>query len=136
MDNKKHIVAITALIKNKEGTKFLVVKRSKKEIAYPKKWSLPGGKLEKGEDVLETLKREVLEEVGLEIKDSKKYLKDFTFIRPDGYNVVGFSFEVTAKSENVNLSKDFEDYKWVSPEELMKLDYIPKIEGEVNIAFG
>ena len=89
-----------------------------------------------GEDVLETLKREVLEEVGLEIKDSKKYLKDFTFIRPDGYNVVGFSFEVTAKSENVNLSKDFEDYKWVSPEELMKLDYIPKIEGEVNIAFG
>jgi len=86
--DKKHVVAITAFIKNNTEDKFLIVKRSKNEIAYPSKWSFPGGKLEKGQSVMETLKREVLEEVGLEIEDYKYYLKDFTFLRPDGHNVI------------------------------------------------
>src|SRR3989338_1731393 len=87
MDDKKHIVAVTAFIKNKSGNKFLIVKRNTNEIAYPGKWAFPGGKLEKGETLLKTLKREVLEEVGLEIDENKHYLKDYTFIRPDGHNV-------------------------------------------------
>ncbi len=136
MDNKKHIVAITALIKNKAKDKFLIIKRHKNEIAFPGKWAFPGGKVERGQTVLETLKREVLEEVGLEIGDYKKYLEDYTFVRPDGHNVVGFCFEVIAKSENVKISKDFEDFKWIKPEELSSFDHIEGMEEEVSIAFN
>jgi len=136
-DDKKHIVAITAFIKNQKGDRFLVVKRSENEIAYPGKWAYPGGKVEKGDSILDTLKKEVLEEVGLEIEDYKEYLKDFTFVRPDGHNVVGFIFLVKTKSENVILdTKDFSEYRWVTPEEFFDLDYIPTMDEEVELAFG
>ncbi|MDO8582257.1 MAG: NUDIX domain-containing protein [bacterium] len=135
MDKKLHIVAITAFIKDTSKDKFLVVKRSNHEIAYPGKWAFAGGKAERGETILTTLKREVLEEVGLEIQDSTRYLKDYTFIRPDDQNVIGFCFEVIAKSENVKIAKDFDEYRWVTREEFLKLDYIPGMEEEVNAAF-
>jgi len=135
MDDKKHIVAITALIKNQKGDRFLMLKRNKNEIAYPGKWALPGGKIEKGEKIIDVLKREVLEETGLEIEDSKKYLGDYTFVRPDGHNVVGLTFAVNAKSDEVVISSDFEDYKWLTPKELKKIDYIKGTEKEVELAF-
>ncbi len=135
MDHKKHIIAITAFIKNSEGNKFLILKRSKDEIAFPGKWSFPGGKLEKTETVMQTLRREVFEEAGLEIEDSKKYLKDFTFIRPDGHNVVGFNFLVIAKHEKVSLGPGFDDFKWVTVEEFKNFDHIEGMEEEVKEAF-
>ena len=135
MEDKLHIVAITALIKNSSKDKFLVLKRHMNEIAYPGKWAFPGGKAEKGETVLETLKREVLEEAGLEIEDYKKYLRDFTFIRSDDKNVIGLCFEVIARSENVTISEDFETYKWIKPEEISDLDCIKGMEKEVELAF-
>lgn len=136
MSSKLHIVAITAFIKNYSQDKFLVVKRHKNEIAFPGKWAFPGGKTERGQTILETLKREVLEEVNLEITNNIKFLKDYTFIRPDDQNVVGLCFEVIATSENVKISKDFEDFKWITPQELSTLDYIEGMQEEVKLAFN
>lgn len=135
MDNKSNIVAISALIKNKKWDKFLIIKRSANEIAYPWKWAFPGGKLEPGESIIDTLKREVLEEVGLEIENFKEFIKDFTFMRKDWHNVVGLSFAVISLSYDVKLLKDFEDFKWISIDELMNYDYIPWMDEEVRIAF-
>ena len=135
MENKKHIVAVTAFIKNKAEDRFLVVKRHAGEVAYPGKWAFPGGKVEKGQTLMEALRREVEEEVGLEIEEYKKLIKDFTFVRPDGHNVVGMCFSVIAKSEAVTISKDFDDYKWITPEELSTLDHIEGMDEEVSRAF-
>lgn len=135
MDDKKHIVAITALIKNQKGDRFLMLKRNKNEIAYPGKWALPGGKVEKGETIMDVLKREVFEETGLKIKNSKQFLGDYTFVRPDGHNVVGLTFAVKAISNKVIINDDFEDYKWLTPQELRKIDYIKGTEKEVEAAF-
>lgn len=135
MSSKLHIVAINAFIKDSSKNKFLVIKRHKNEIAYPGKWAFPGGKTERGQTLLDTLKREVLEEVGLEIEDNIKFLKDFTFVRPDDKNVVGLCFEVVAKSNNVKISQDFEDFRWIKPEELLKFDHIEGMEEEVKLAF-
>src|SRR3989338_6690882 len=136
MDNKKHIVAVTAVIKNKSGGRFLMVRRNKNEIAFPGKWALPGGKLESGENIMAALKREVLEEVGLNIEEWKQFLRDYTFVRPDGHNVVGLCFLVKAVSEEVRLSEEFEDFRWIKPEELGSYDHIDRMEREVDIAFG
>jgi len=119
-----HIVAINAVIKKQDEPKILMLKRNIHEIAYPGKWALPGGKAEKGEYVMDVLRREVLEETGLDIETEKHFLYDFTFIRPDDYNVIGFAFLVKAKSEKVKIDKDFDDYKWVDLEEVDKLDCI------------
>ncbi len=127
MENKKHLVAVTAIIKN-QYNKILVVKRGANEIAYAGKWAYPGGKVEKGETIMQALKREILEEVGIEIEDYKELLQDYTFVKPDGNNVVGLNFLVRAKNTEVKLSEEFQDYKWVNLSELMGLDRIPEIE--------
>jgi 8-oxo-dGTP diphosphatase len=136
MDKKQHIVAITAVVKNKKGDRFLIIKRNLNEVAYPGKWALPGGKVEMGETIMDTLKREVKEEVGIEIEDDKRFLLDFTFTRPDGINVIGLCFLVRPKSEKVLLSEDFDEYRWITPAELKELDHIEGMEKEVGIAFG
>ncbi|MCK4453977.1 NUDIX hydrolase [Candidatus Parcubacteria bacterium] len=59
-----HIVAVTCLIEN--NGRFLLIKRSSKEDYYGGKWVFPGGKVEREEDVIQTLLREIKEETGLE----------------------------------------------------------------------
>lgn len=52
--NKLHIVSVVAVIRNNEG-KYLVLKRSEKEIAYPGMYTFPGGKVEDNDTAEETL---------------------------------------------------------------------------------
>lgn len=131
MNNKLHIVAVTAIIKNETGDRVLVLKRHDDEVAFPGKWAFPGGKVERGQSIMEALEREVEEEAGLKIKPGKNFIRDYTFIRPDDVNVVGFAFEVQSLGGEVKISEDFTDYKWVNLEELKKLDYIEGMEKEV-----
>lgn len=136
MDDKKHIVAVTALIKNQTGDRFLILKRSEREVAFPGKWAFPGGKAERGERLIDALKREALEEAGLRIEEQKTYLKDYTFVRPDGQNVIGICFLVRAASDEVTLADDFSEFRWVTPSELSAYDHIAGMEEEVAAAFG
>ena len=92
--------------------------------------------MERGEDILTTLKREVLEEVGLTIDNYKEFLKDYTFVRSDNENVIGLAFLVKTLSEKVKLSSEFEDYAWVSLDELRKYDHIQGMEEEVRLALN
>lgn len=138
MDTKKHVVAVTALIKNQAGDKFLILKRGADEIAFPGKWAFPGGKAERGERLIDVLRREAKEEAGLELEagDHKIFLKDYTFVRPDDQNVIGMSFLVRATSDAVVLGRDFSEFKWITPAELAQFDHIEGMAEEVRLAFA
>jgi mutator protein MutT len=133
-ESKLHILAISAVIRNEEG-KFLVVKRGDHETAFPGKWAFPGGKLERGETILDCVRREVMEEAGIEIEDGIKYLDDYTFVRPDNLNVIGLRFLAKAKSFDVRLSGDFDGFRWVSGKELGQMDCIDDME-KISRMFG
>jgi len=61
LDPKKLFsVSVKALIVDDEG-KFLMVKENNGV------WDLPGGRLENGENIVDALKRECLEEIGVEV---------------------------------------------------------------------
>ena len=61
-----------AFIKNKKLDKYLFVLRDDKpNIPNPNCWALIGGGIEKGEEPIEALKREVKEEIGIELSDRK-----------------------------------------------------------------
>ena len=68
--NKLHIVTAVAVIRNEEG-KYLVLKRSDREIAYPGMYTFPGGKIEDNDTVEETLIQEAKEEADLDLKPGK-----------------------------------------------------------------
>ena len=142
---KAHYVVATAIVV-KEG-KYLLLKRSPQETAYPSMWTVPGGKLERkdyenkpkdsedawyyvGERLVE---REVLEEAGITIKDIK-YLTSLTFIRPDNIPVVVLSYFAQHESGEVILSdKSHTEYVWVSVAEAKSYDLIPGIYEEIEL---
>ncbi len=128
-----HFVTCVAVIRNKGG-KFLVLKRREDEVAYPGKYTFPGGKVEDNETIEETLKREVLEEVGLVLKPGKILLKDKSFLRPDGQTTKSFSYLCAVENpDQVKISEDFTDYQWVTLDELKALPHVG-IEEELRKA--
>ncbi|MEK6905148.1 MAG: NUDIX domain-containing protein [Nanoarchaeota archaeon] len=142
---KAHYVVATAIIV-KEG-KYLLLKRSSTETAYPNCWTVPGGKLERrdyenkpkdsedawyyiGEKLVE---REVMEEAGITIKNIR-YATSLTFIRPDNIPVVILSYFAQYDGGEVSLQdKSHTEYAWVTVEEAKGYNLIPGIYEEIEM---
>ena len=141
-DSHLHYVAITAIIHR--NRKYLITKRSHKEKAFPNLWTVPGGRISVKdyikipkttkvawyEAVEKTLKREVKEEVNLEIKNIK-YLIDMTFVRPDGIPVVVLSYYADYRSGKVKLDQENIEFRWVTAKEARNYDFISGIYEEI-----
>lgn len=127
-ENQLHIVAAVCFL-HRDG-KYLILKRSMKEIQQPGMWTIPGGKVERGDTIMETVIKEIKEETGLETKGSFEFLGDDEFTRVDGYHVVAPRFIAEAKEGEVKIDEDdFDDYAWVgSIEDLEKYEIITKIK--------
>ena len=142
---KAHYVVATAIIV-KDG-KYLLLKRSPNETAYPGMWSVPGGKLERkdyeqkpkdsedawyyvGERLVE---REVLEEAGITIKNIR-YLTSLTFVRPDNIPVVVLSYFADYDTGDVTLhDQSHTEHVWASVKEAKEYDLIPGIYEEIEM---
>lgn len=91
------------------NNKFLLTHRSNNEVNYSGKWAFPGGKCEIGETAIDTIRREVFEETNLELTDDACFLDTYFFKK-----TVGIAFLVRAKNNNVVLTEDNQNYKWIS----------------------
>ncbi len=101
--------------------KFLLAQRSMNEVHKPGAWSIPGGKVEEeGESriVEKTLKKEIAEEVGLEITDDIEFVYNNTFQRVDGVQVVNLTFLCHALNNAAKPLEDTARVEWLTPEEL------------------
>ena len=99
----------------KKSNKFLAVKRSKEDKIFGGMWALPGGKIEKGETVKETAKREVFEETGLSLTS----IED-NFCMKGSLNIKDYPplliYVYRGKVTNETLSphdKDIEKVEWI-----------------------
>ena len=127
---------VTALILNPEKNKFLIVKRKKSDSIHSSLWAFPGGKVEGDEKLIDALKREVKEETNLETNGDFKKLSEFGYKKPSGCITLGICFNCTALSENVKISKEHDDFKWIKPKEFLKYNHIPGLEKEVKKVFS
>ncbi|MEC9106005.1 MAG: NUDIX domain-containing protein [Candidatus Neomarinimicrobiota bacterium] len=105
----------------KNGILFLILKRAKTKM-YEHIWQGVAGKIEKGEKSWETAKRELLEETGLE--PIKMFIADhvskFYEQKDDRINLVPV-FGIEVNKEEVVLSDEHSDYKWVTINEALDL---------------
>lgn len=135
---KFNIVLVMGVIE-KEG-KYLIAQRSLDEPQAPGTWSLPGGKVEvetkKDElNVLEeTLKKEIVEEVGIEVEDEMFYVRSSSFIRNDGAPVVGVLFLCKWKSGKATPLEDSIDIAWISIDEIPNYEFAEGINNALKIA--
>lgn len=125
-DITTHVVAVFAFVEKKG--KILLARRSLEDPQTPGVWFIPGGKvdLEEGDDILEkTLKREVMEEVGIEIEDEIVLIGDEGFYRVSGHHVVGLTFLCKWKSGVAKPLEDQEDVRWFTKKELKNFKELP-----------
>jgi 8-oxo-dGTP pyrophosphatase MutT (NUDIX family) len=105
--------------------KWLLIKRSAKEEHAGGTLSLVGGKVDfegASLDILErTVKREIFEEVGIEITDNLHFLYSSSFVLDDGRNVINVVFlcEYSKGTENSKSADEVEEVCWMSYDEIM-----------------
>ena len=98
-----------ALLVVKDG-KFLVQKEKKHELLL-----MPGGKPEKGEEPLECLKREIMEELNAEIDmDTLKHLGKFEDIAADNESIITMILYQAELKTKPKPCKDIEKLVWFS----------------------
>lgn len=137
--DKTHIILVNALVK--KGDKILISQRSWEESHEPGKWTIPGGKVERGDkevwNIIEkTLAKEALEETGVEIKEKVSLLSNNSFIRSTGHHVVSFTFVCDWKSGEAKALEDTINVHWVGKEELDKFDFAPNVKKYIEMGFN
>lgn len=116
--------AVCLIMNDKE--EILLLKRGASDTYRPGEWCLPGGKVEKGESVVEGCMREVQEETGLIPNVWERYIDNTR----DRFSVHFFeSFENIGNLKNYPDS-EHDEAKWVTIEELKNYTII-----ELNKSF-
>ncbi len=89
------------------------------------KWEIPGGKIKKCEFFDEALKREYLEETGLEVDVDSLYnvvRNDFTACKTgEEVKSIQLIMKVTCDSDEVVISEEHDDYGWFSWDEVNEM---------------
>lgn len=98
--------------------KVLLTQRSEK-MDLPLKWEFPGGKVEEGEDETDCIKREILEELNLEIDIIQRLTSVVHHYKHKTIELIPFIAK--KKSGNIVLS-EHNDYKLLTVEELSEID--------------
>ena len=126
-------VGVKILLKN-EDNKYLVLFRSFNNNPVPHReyWDMPGGRINTGSDLIKNLKREVKEETGLEIIGEVQLVTAQDIIKEQ--HVVRLVYTGFGAGE-VKLSEEHSEYKWLSLEELSKLEPIDSYLKKILIEF-
>ncbi len=132
---------VSALIFSKDGKLLLGKKDPSKGGVYSDVWHIPGGGVDEGENLEEALKREISEEVGIDISPytieladdqgsgtSEKTLKDtgekvLCNMKFNVYRVV--ISDKNADEIDVKLNDDLVEYYWANQEELTSMPLVP-----------
>lgn len=129
----KHIEVVAAIIIYED--KILCVQRGINKLDYiSKKYEFPGGKMEIGETKEQTIKREIFEELKMEIIVKEEFLTikhqylDFLLTM--------HSFICGCNNQNLTLTEHI-DFKWLKKEDLINLDWaaadIPIVEAFLKL---
>ena len=114
-------VGVKVLLQNPEG-KYLLVKRSDKK--YPEvgaKWDMVGGRINPGTGLLENLKREIKEEISLDLVKEPKLIAAQDILRVPGRHVVRLTY-IGEIEGTPKLDEDHTEFAWLPLEEIKKLE--------------
>ena len=107
-DSPTHIVAVMGIVRNSKDQILL--------IQSPRRgWEPPGGQVENGEGVLLALKREILEESGMEV-ETGRMLAMYSNVTSIPTKLM-LTFEANAVGGKLQTSEESLDVGWFSPEE-------------------
>jgi len=131
-------IAAKALIVNDKG-QILVLREAEtyEEGTNIGRYELPGGRINRGEPLLEGLVREVKEESGLEVEIGHVIYADewWPVIKDDKNQIVGIFFLCKPLHQNIRLSNEHDDFQWINVNEAEKYD-VTKAEARAIEAYS
>jgi nucleoside triphosphatase len=112
---------VGALIVNGKGEILLV-----RSYKWGSRYTVPGGHIELGEASEKAVRREVREEVGLEVEPIRLLLVQEA-IYPEGYikheHFIFLDYLCRTSSSDVKLDgKEIQEYLWTNPDDALQLD--------------
>lgn len=120
-------VSQKAIIMNGEG-KLLAIRRSDTAPVRPLHWDLPGGDLDFGEDPMQGIMREIAEETGLAVEHPEPFDVE-AHVNSNGDFWVTIAYNARCGAvEDVKLSYEHDEFKWVTPEEFLQLKSAEKLQ--------
>ncbi len=109
---------VTAAVIRKDG-KILIARRKKACMGY--RWEFPGGKLEENETLEECLKREIREELGIDIAVGSLLSARKHVINCQAA-IILYAYHAEHISGDIVLT-DHDAIEWVSPEDLPRYSF-------------
>lgn len=111
-------VAAKAAIVNSSGEVLIVREASSgKNNTKVGLYGLVGGRLNPGESFIDGLKREIMEETGLQVEvGDPLYVGEWhPVIRGVEHQIIAVFVRCTSLNEDVQLSEEHDSYKWINP---------------------
>lgn len=111
---------VSALIKNDD--QYLFIRQNKPTGAYPHTLHIPGGGINDGEDPAEAVRREIEEEVGLEVENLEPFDFDWdiTNYRSEPTLLVFLRFTGDSRGTDAQAGSDAAEVLWIPRDELGK----------------
>lgn len=122
-----HIVAVSALVRNRAGKVLL--------MRHPRRgWEFPGGQVEAGEDLIAALHREVKEETGITVRAGRLVCINSN-VKPEGRvpTKVMFDFLATAVSGRLKTSDESPDVGWFDRTKVLGMITHPMVRDRMRI---
>lgn len=116
-----HILVTAAIIEN--AGKYLITQRLKNEKSFPDLWEFPGGKVKPCEELRACLEREILEELGIEIKAGDVFGKaSYNNDEDTHIKIVGFYCDyISREIQHIEV----QGHEWAYPNEMENYDFCP-----------
>ncbi|MDY7989301.1 (deoxy)nucleoside triphosphate pyrophosphohydrolase [Paenibacillus polymyxa] len=111
---------VTAAIIHNDG-EFLITRRGP-DNKHAGKWEFPGGKLEIDETLEECIKREIKEELGIDIEVGQQFGESVYSYGHGSIKLI--AFWTTWVSGEIQLI-DHDQLRWVNKETILQYDFLP-----------
>lgn len=112
-------------LKKEKSCGCIIIENNKILLVYEKRrnfWGLPKGHVEEGESELETAKREVKEEVGLDVEISTVKRYTLNYIIKEEIDKTSVFYFAKPKNEIIKMQEsEIENVRWCTFEEAIEL---------------
>ena len=116
----KEIKTVAGVIRNEKGEILCTLRGQGKYDYVSFKWEFPGGKIEEGETLEQTLIRELHEELEIDV-NINKFFYQVEHDYPDFHlSMAVFDCQLISKEMKMNVHKGI---KWLQPQDIMSLDW-------------